>query len=66
MTYDPFSNLSLPVPDSNSICVNIQVFCLPPDVRQKLQGPKDSDMLGKKSIQVSIYIDHNETVGTLL
>lgn len=31
-----------------------------------LQGPKESDILGRKSILVSIYIDQNETVGTLL
>lgn len=31
--YEPFSNLSLPIPDSNSIMLTIMVVCLPPEIR---------------------------------
>jgi hypothetical protein len=64
--YEPFSNLSLPIPGSNSILLSIQIFCLPPEVRQMLRGPAESDVLGKRSIEVSIYIDQNEKVENLV
>ena len=64
MLYEPFSNLSLPVPNSNAILLPIVVHCIPQELLNILelmqsQGEILREMTLKKS---SSYIgDHLET-----
>lgn len=63
--YEPYSNLSLPVPGSNSIQLNILVFSIPLEQRNLLQE-NDDDVKTQRAIMVAVYIDQNDRVSMLV
>lgn len=63
--HEPYSNLSLPVPGSNSIQLNILVFSIPLEQRNLLQE-NDDDVKTQRAIMVAVYIDQNDRVSMLV